>query len=203
MKIPTDDMQVVDFDPAEVDEFAKGVFDQLVTQLRDEKIDACKRKPDDIPAQILYLPMQRSALYYVLPMTAGFNLPMQELVQLTLVFLGHEIGEPRLIGFGADAAMRIFPDKGSPPNVQRGSILAALGRDPDVREALTATVIHRRHAGTELRGLAAIMPYHYERRKLVWDDDDGYRTDSLDSDGETVAGGIEEIIRAAFVKGGN
>ena len=202
------EMRVVSYDPAKVNEFADTVFADLCDGLRAEKREACADEPDDIPAHILYLPMQRSALHYIIPGTIGFDMPMQELMMVTLNFAQAEIGAPRLIGFGADAAMRIFDEKdpfeNDPAGYQRGSIVASLGRDPKVRECLTGTVVHRLHKHVKLRCMSRVMPYHYdEAKQLVFDDDDGYATDSETVDNYQIGGAIEAIMRAAFAQGGN
>jgi len=207
MRFPTNDMKVVEYDPAEVDEFGIEVFDNMWNGLRAEKEQACKRRGagTDIPAHLVYLPMQKSALFYITPATVGFDLPMQEMVTMVLSFLIEDIGSPRLIGFGADAAMKMFPKEAEQDavRIQRGSILAGLHRDPEVRETLTSTVIHRRHESTELRTLFKMMPYHYDGRALIWDDDDGWSADSVGDDGNSLGGALEDIIRVAFAIGEN
>jgi hypothetical protein len=206
MKFPTDDAVVVDYDPAKINDFALEVFCDLYCGLEARKEEACRRRGagTDIPATVLYLPMQRSALYSVAPATVGFDLPMQELLTLVLSFMNTEVGPPRLIGFGADAAMKMYPKEAEAEafGVQRGSILAGLGRDPQVRETLTAMVVHRLYQSTELRRLNKLMPYHYDGRKLIWDTDDGLESDSLTTE-QDVTGGIEAIVATAFATEGN
>ena len=194
-KVPTDDTRF--------EGFATGLLrDHLNMMITDKTEMVAKEGRSDISMSMIYLARGHGTLIFIMIAVPTTDVPAPAQVGAAMAAARETNGPPRLVVFGADAAMKVFDkddrnDMYRGMQTRRGDLIRSIGKDPRVRECLTCSVYYL--IGGELRSSSKVVPYDYVADKEVAFD--WVASEELGREKAATGGAIDEVVRAAFAEG--